>query len=198
MGKIKLIALLTLATSVVILIIIFFKFPGLLENFANKQEANVPKQTTSESFIPEPEGLVDGVKNFVTEKSKQTTGAVAQVIDDKTKAVAKQILGENTEAVVVSIPASAQSSMQSSAQDIIVFDLSNTDKIIIKLKKSAKYYIQFKNVQANTCFYINETKYEIESGKILQLEFQKTGNYTLSTNSCDLKFREVGSFAVDE
>jgi hypothetical protein len=199
MGRIKLIALLVLLTSIVIVAIIIFKFPGFPGNLFKKQAAAQSNQSSLQvSRIPGPDDFVQGAKDFVSNQTKKTAENVAQVVNNQKQQVITQVLGTNDPPVVITIPASSAQDLQSSGQDVITMDFAKNDTLNLKLKKGTKYYIQFKNVPGNTCFYINETKYQIENDKILQIEFQKSGSYKLSTNSCELNFKEMGSFSVDD
>jgi len=141
---------------------------------------------------------VQGVKDYLANQSEKTANTVTKVVSEKKEQVITQVLGTNDPPVVITIPASAVSGLQSSGQDVIIMDFAKSEKLTLKLKKGTKYYIQFKNVPGNSCFYINEIKYQIENDKILQIEFQRSGDFKLTTNSCELNFKEMGNFSVDE
>jgi len=199
MGRLKLIAALVLITTIVIAVIIFFKFPGFPGSLFKKQAAPLSQQTSSEvSKIPNSEDFVQGVKDYLANQSEKTANTVTKVVSEKKEQVITQVLGTNDPPVVITIPASAVSGLQSSGQDVIIMDFAKSEKLTLKLKKGTKYYIQFKNVPGNSCFYINEIKYQIENDKILQIEFQRSGDFKLTTNSCELNFKEMGNFSVDE
>lgn len=199
MGRLKLIVALVLITTIVIAVIIFFKFPGFPGSLFKKQAVPHSQQTSLEvSKIPNSEDFVQGVKDYLANQSEKTANTVTKVVSEKKEQVITQVLGTNDPPVVITIPASAVSGLQSSGQDVIIMDFAKNDKLTLKLKKGTKYYIQFKNVPDNSCFYINEIKYQIENDKILQIEFQRSGDFKLTTNSCELNFKEMGSFSVDE
>lgn len=199
MGRIKLVALLLLLTIIVILIILFFKIPGFPGSLFTKHSSQKIEQDSSQvSKIPTSDDLVQGVKDYLANQSEKTANSVTKLVSEKKEQVITQVLGANDPPVLITIPASSATDLQSSGVEIIVIDYAKSDKPSLKLKKGTKYYIQFKNFPPNACFYINDTKYGIESDKILQIEFQKSGEYKLSTNSCDLNFKEMGNFAVDD
>jgi|SRR3989338_6043430 len=198
MGKIKLIAALVLLTTIVILIIILFKFPGFPGNLIKKPSAQNTQSNSQQSLVPKPNDLIEGAKDYLANQTEKTADNVTQVLNTQKQQVITQVLGTNDPPVVITIPASSAQDLQSSGQDVITMDFAKNDTFNLKLKKGTKYYILFKNVPSNTCFYINETKYQIENDKLLQIEFKKAGNYKLSTNSCELNFKEMGSASVND
>lgn len=194
----KIILILIILTTLVsaLFIFIWWKKPQIItsilpDNVLGETQNNKQSSSTNKSneFLNQKTDKLKQDSENTLNDFKDTVYNSAQAILDKT--FSKQ----SDKEVNVNIQTSTNS--DETNNNIHVIDLTKDSGIKIKLLKNTPYKLQFKNVPSNSCLYISEAKFEIDDSKIVAIEFQKSGNYSIKVGSCDLKDKVIGEITVE-
>lgn len=185
MSRIKLICIIVLA---LLMAIAFFYFKS-----KNNRVPEKPKEIPNQAVNPN--GLVESAKEVLSDKAQESGKDLSNLLEEKKNDLLKAVLGEKSPSVVVN-PSPATSTTNENIT-LLVVDLSQSQTLNLKLKRGIKYLLLFKNVPPQSCLYVQEKSYPIESEKILEVEFKDTGAFTLQTNSCDLNYKNIGQVTVE-
>lgn len=154
-----------------------------VENGGEKDSGKNLLDQTKDSVTQNTQKTIESVKTTVYNQAKTTLDEVfdkQKSSDNSSKEVQVTVLGVNN---------------QTADEDTYVFDLTTNQGSNMTLSLNKKYYFKFKNIPANYCIYISGSKYPITDG-ILEIQFTKTGNYSVKANSCELNEKDLGTLTV--
>lgn len=144
--------------------------------------------------------IVSQAKDSIQQRSQQAiNGTVSDVKDSIFQQAQKdlnKIFGKQTDSpggVSVQV---IDSSAVDRTQPLSVVDISKDDSLKISLSKDSKYFLQFRNIPPNYCLYINQKKYPLENGKVVEVKFSASGSYPITANFCNLNDKNLGELEV--
>jgi hypothetical protein len=160
-----------------------------------KKTQNFSQNKVEESSIKSE--VVSGIKNLLGTKTQALQENIDSILDEKKEETISKILDkqkEEIEANYIAVEDFEKSTTEETKHYTI--DYFKKDNMDIQLNKKETIYLSFKNFNFNQCLYINNQKYEIKKGFVLELKFNKTKDFQTLTNLCNLKYQEHGNFSV--
>lgn len=164
---------------------------------------NTQSNSGSQSKLPFPDPLYS---NSINQGGESVKNAASQTLDNAKNNIYKTIQSDlnnlfgqspsnqSSSEVVQVVDSSA---IPKSSDQLTLIDLAKDSNVRIKLIKGKKNYLQFQNVPNETCLYVGESKYPVNTDKLLEIEILKSGIYPLKINSCNLNDKNIGEIDVE-
>ncbi len=135
---------------------------------------------TRDSLEKNTQKSIETAKDIVYNEAKTTLDNVFNKQSNDTQEVTVNVLGITN---------------NNSNQPIYIIDLAKDSDLKMNLSLNTKYYLKFQNIPQNYCLYINNNKYPLVSG-IVEIQFEKSGNFPIKANSCELNDKSIGILTV--
>lgn len=161
-----------------------------------KQTSTKEQKVLGEITITKPDlpknptqDLLDNTTNSLEEFSENLADSLYESSHDLVDKVFNKSAAEEVNVSVLTSP--------TNHGNLTVFDFNRDNNLQIKLLKNTKYQFKFQNNPPNFCLYIDGQKFQLEEGKIIEILFNKGGNYSIKANACDLQDKTIGTITVE-
>lgn len=184
--------LILVVVALILGIVFWWISPSTLKKQASTKETKVLGEITiTKPDLPEnpTQELLNNTTNTIQELSEQAMDSLYESTQSLVDKVFNKSSEENVNVLVVA--------SLTGQNNLTVFDFTKDSNLQIKLAKNTKYQFKFQNIPSNFCLYIDGQKFNLEEGKIIEIMFNKGGNYGVKANACDLQDKTIGTITVE-
>jgi len=154
------------------------------------------KSSNKQDIKKDTERLVKQTGDSLLEKSGQTLGTFKDNLYQKTQEVVDNVFDRKQQDKKETVAVVLDIQNADPKNERLILDMTQASTLKLNINKNTKYYLEFKNLPSIQCLFIENKKYEVGAGKIVEIEFNSSGKYPIKTNSCNVEDKEIGEFLV--